>query len=173
MNVELRYGRSTVADSASSAITVPAIGLELRVRLSREASGGQLTVIETSNAPGFGPPLHRHAETEVFRVLSGRYLYEVDGSRFVAETGDVVHVPGGTPHAFINIGDVSASQLVMILPGLDAAAFFSELGDVMQGVAPDREALASFANRWGVEFLGPPLQEPSNLLAATPVRAPR
>jgi len=44
---------------------IPAMGLELAVKLPPEASGGALTVLETVNAPGFGPPLHRHGETEV------------------------------------------------------------------------------------------------------------
>ena len=68
-------------------ISIPAIGLDLFVRLPPAASGGALTVIETVNAPGFGPPRHRHPEAEVFRVLEGQYLYEVDGQRFRAEAG--------------------------------------------------------------------------------------
>jgi len=139
-------------------ISIPAIGLDLWVRLPVSASGGTLAVIETINAPGFGPPLHRHAETEVFRVLEGRYLYELDGRRFHAEAGDVVSVPGGAAHAFINVTDAPARQLVMILPGLDAAAFFTELGAVMQGGIPDRAALNRFGEKWGVTFLGPPLR---------------
>jgi hypothetical protein len=76
-------------------LSIPGLGLELVVNMPQAASGGALTVIETCNAPGFGPPLHRHRETEVFRVLEGRYLFEVDGKRFEAATGDLVSVPGG------------------------------------------------------------------------------
>ena len=68
-------------------LSVPAIGLELRVRVSPATTGGAVTVIETTNAPGFGPPLHRHREAEIFHVLAGRYLFEVDGDRFYADTG--------------------------------------------------------------------------------------
>jgi quercetin dioxygenase-like cupin family protein len=138
-------------------IKIPAIGLELSVRLDPAQSGGSLTVIETENAPGFGPPRHRHAEAEVFRVLTGRYLFEVDGRRFHAEAGDVVSVPGGVAHGFVNVTQEPARQLVMILPGLDAAAFFTELGRIMQTGVPDRAALNAFGESWGVEFLGPPL----------------
>ncbi len=140
------------------AILVPEIGLELMVRLPSQASGGTLTVIETINAPGFGPPLHRHTETEVFRILSGRYLYEVDGRRFFAEERDVVSVPGGAAHTFVNVSDTPSRQLVLILPGLDATAFFTELGSVMKGGIPDKDALDQFGRRWRVEFLGPPLR---------------
>lgn len=140
------------------AVHIPAIGLDLRVRLPPAASDAAMTIIETTNAPGFGPPLHRHTETEVFRVLSGRYLYEIDGRRFYAETGDVVSVPGGAAHAFVNVTDEPAQQLIMILPGLDAKAFFTELGEVMRSGVPDRALLNEFGKRWGVEFLGPPLR---------------
>ena len=40
------------------------------------------------------PPRHRHPEAEIFFVIEGRYLYEVDGRRFYAETGDVRIRPG-------------------------------------------------------------------------------
>ncbi len=139
-------------------LLIPAIGLELQVRLPPGASGGAMTVIETRNAPGFGPPLHRHKEAEIFRVLSGRYLYEVDGERFFAETGDVVSVPGGAAHTFINAGHEPARQLVIIAPGLDATAFFTGLGELMKGGLPGKDALNAFGKAWGMEFLGPPLR---------------
>jgi quercetin dioxygenase-like cupin family protein len=138
-------------------IAVPAIGLELRVPLPPGATDGRMTAIETTNAPGFGPPLHRHREAEIFRVLEGRYRFEVDGTRFTAEAGDVVSVPGGAAHAFVNVTDVPARQFILILPGLDAVAFFTGLGAAMRNGKPDPAALAAFGQRWGVEFLGPPL----------------
>lgn len=149
--------RFVCSTHAEPSIDIPAIGLKLQVRLPGSASDGTLEVIETVNAPGFGPPLHRHPETEIFRVLVGRYLFEVDGRRFVAEAGDLVSVPGGTPHAFLNITDAPARQLVMILPGFDAAAFFTGLGEVMRDGIPHPTLLNAFGQRWGVEFLGPPL----------------
>jgi quercetin dioxygenase-like cupin family protein len=139
-------------------IAIPAIGLHLFVRLPPAASGGALTVIETINAPGCGPPRHRHPETEVFRVLEGRYLYEVDGNRFYAEPGDIVSVPGGAAHGFANVADRPARQLIMILPGLDAQAFFTDLSQVMRDGVPDRRALDVFGARWNVAFVGPPLK---------------
>lgn len=151
-----QFARSTHAEPF---IDIPAIGLQLQVRLPGTASDGALEVIETLNAPGFGPPLHRHPETEVFRVLAGRYLFEVDGRRFIAETGDLVSVPGGTPHAFRNISDEPARQLVMILPGFDAMAFFTGLGEVMRNGVPPPGVLNAFGQRWRVEFLGPPLAD--------------
>mgnify|MGYP001823868057 CR=1 FL=1 len=142
---------------ATQPIKVPAIGLELRVPLTPEISDNVMTIIETTNMPGFGPPLHRHPETEVFRVLEGSYLYEVNGKRFTAEAGDVVSIPGGAIHAFCNRSERPAKQLIMILPALDAVGFFNGLARVMRDGVPDTEALNRFSKRWDVEFLGPPI----------------
>jgi quercetin dioxygenase-like cupin family protein len=144
------------ASGSQPAVKIPALGLELAVTLSPETSGGALTVIETVNAPGFGPPLHRHGETEVFRVLEGRYLFEVNGRRFEAVSGDTLSVPGGDAHAFVNLTDKPARQLIMILPAMDAARFFTDLGEFFK-TKLNRDALNVFGKPWGVEFLGPPL----------------
>ncbi|HTV36230.1 MAG TPA: cupin domain-containing protein [Xanthobacteraceae bacterium] len=138
-------------------IRVPAIGLELTVRLPPHETGGALAVIDTINAPGFGPPLHRHPEVEIFRVLTGRYLFEIDGRQFFADAGDVVSVPGGAAHAFVNVTDEPARQTATIIPGLDAAAFFTALGELMKDGIPAKDALDNFGRLWRVEFLGPPL----------------
>jgi quercetin dioxygenase-like cupin family protein len=139
-------------------IVIPAIGLRLWVRVPPEASTGAMSIIETENAPGFGPPLHRHRETEIFRVLEGKYLYEIDGRRLEANTGDVVIVPGSAPHAFRNITDRPARQFVVITPALDAVGFFTSFADLLRDGPPDPDALAAMGKRWDVEFLGPPLR---------------
>lgn len=138
-------------------IKIPAIGLDLFVRMPPAAAQGAFCFIETINAPGAGPPRHRHPEAEIFRVLEGRYLYEVDGRRFYAEAGDVVSIPGGAAHGFCNVTDKPARQYILMAPALDAAAFFTELAGVMHGGIPDQAALNAFGVKWEVEFLGPPV----------------
>jgi quercetin dioxygenase-like cupin family protein len=142
---------------ADAPIAIPAIGLDLIVHMSPSASGGAFSIIETINAPGKGPPRHKHTEAEIFRVLEGRYLYEMDGRRFYAETGDVISIPGGAEHGFVNVTDKPARQYILIAPALDASAFFTELADVMRNGVPDKAALNRFGAKWRVEFLGPPL----------------
>jgi mannose-6-phosphate isomerase-like protein (cupin superfamily) len=143
-------------DNAKS-VKIPALGLELTVRLPAEVLNGAMTIIETINAAGFGPPLHRHHEAEVFRVMEGAYLFEVDGHRFRAEAGEVICVPGGAAHAFLNVSDHPSRQMVMILPGMDAERFFLGLAEVLASPHSDKAALDAFGVPWGVEFLGPPL----------------
>jgi quercetin dioxygenase-like cupin family protein len=138
-------------------LLIPAIGLELTVRSPPQASGQGLTVIDAAHAPGFGPPLHRHSEAEIFRILSGRYLFEVDGRRFFGEIGDVIAVPSGMPHAFINAANEIARQTITFLPAFDAATFFTKLGALMRDGLPNSDVLNAFGRTWDVEFLGPPL----------------
>jgi quercetin dioxygenase-like cupin family protein len=144
--------------TAAQLVKIPAIGLELAVRLPQSASDGSLVILETINAPGFGPPLHRHPETEIFRVLEGEYLYEVDGKRFHAAPGDLVTVPGGIAHTFTNLSDRPARQIVLMLPAMDALSFFTGLGEIMAAGRPDHATLAAYGAKWGVEFLGPPIK---------------
>jgi quercetin dioxygenase-like cupin family protein len=143
--------------ATESPIKIPAIGLDLFVRLPPATSEGEFCFIETINAPGKGPPQHRHREAEIFRVIEGRYLYQVNGRRFFAEAGDVVSIPGGAAHGFVNVTDAPARQYILIAPALDAAAFFTELAATMRDGLPDQAALNAFGAKWSVEFLGPPL----------------
>jgi Cupin domain len=146
------YSRATEA-----LIKIPVIGLDLFARLPPAASGGDFCLVETINVPGKGPPQHRHARRKSFRVIEGRYLYRVDGRRFFAEAGDVVSIPEGAAHGFVNVTDKPACQYILIAPALDRAAFFTELGETIRDGFPDRVALNAFGVRWNVEFLGPPL----------------
>ncbi len=142
----------------AEAVRIPELGLELTVRLPAETLSGAITMMETVNAAGFGPPLHRHREAEVFRVMEGAYLFEVDGNRFEAQAGDVVCVPGGAAHAFLNVSDKPSRQLVMMLPAMDAERFFLGLAAVLASPHSDRATLNAFGVPWAVEFLGPPLK---------------
>jgi quercetin dioxygenase-like cupin family protein len=142
-----------------NAIHIPAIGLDLKVCIEPSATQGRATLIETHDAPGFGPPMHRHEnETEVFHVLQGRYLFEVNGERKVVQAGETLTALVGTMHRFVNIDDETSRMLVLISPGFDATGFFSQLRDVMADGIPDPATLARFGAKWHIEFLGPPLQ---------------
>jgi quercetin dioxygenase-like cupin family protein len=148
--------------TTAQTVVIPEIGLTLRVCTPPDFRGRGLELIETTNAPGYGPPLHRHREAEIFHVEQGRYLFEVDGRRFEAKKGDTVVANGNVPHRFVNIDDRPSKQLVMIVPGFDALAFFTQLGSAMKGGRLDAQAKQAFSAQWGVEFLGPPLEAPAH-----------
>ncbi|WP_036026120.1 cupin domain-containing protein [Paraburkholderia dilworthii] len=143
----------------SNTIDIPTIGVNVQVRIGPAATGNKETLIETSDEPGYGPPMHRHErETEIFHVLTGQYLFEVDGERTIASAGETVVGPAGSTHRFTNIDKETSRMLVLITPGLDAVAFFVELRSVMSNGEPAPDAIRDFGAKWGVEFVGPPLK---------------
>lgn len=83
----------------------------------------------------------------------------MEGRRFYAEVGDVVSIPGGAEHGFVNVTDKPARQYILMAPALDAEAFFTELAATMRNGIPDQALLNAFGAKWRVEFLGPPLKK--------------
>ena len=134
--------------AAAPRVHLEAIGVEVTERLPPTATGGAFSIIETTNRPGFGPPLHRHPETEIFRVLEGRYLYRIDDRTFHASEGDLVVTPGNAVHAFRNVTDRPARQLVMIVPGWDSIALFSELDAAIIDGVLDPTLRDAWCRRW-------------------------
>jgi quercetin dioxygenase-like cupin family protein len=76
--------------------------------VSREFTGEELgagvSIILVDTPPGRGPSLHRHRYEEVFVVRDGEVTFTLGDEERVARAGDIVVVPPGTPHAFVNTG---------------------------------------------------------------------
>jgi hypothetical protein len=117
-------------------------------------------LIETVDATGYGPRLHKYHEAEMLYILEGRHLFQVDGERVELEKGDTVVENCNVPHTFVKIDDRPSRQLVMIVRGFDALAFFTQLGSAMKGGKLDSQEMGAFCAQWGVDFLGPPLGGP-------------
>ena len=61
--------------------------------------------------PGRGAPLHRHAYDEIVVVQEGRGLMVMGDETRETVAGDIVVVKAGTPHGFINSGEVVLRQV--------------------------------------------------------------
>ena len=61
--------------------------------------------------PGRGPRLHKHDYDEVVYVIEGRSKWTVDGQERDATAGDVLVVPAGVPHKFVDTGDGNLRQI--------------------------------------------------------------
>ena len=61
--------------------------------------------------PGRGPSLHRHPYAEVFIVQEGRATFFVDEEQHEVTAGQVVVVPAGRAHGFVNSGDGPLRQI--------------------------------------------------------------
>ena len=79
-------------------------GSERSRQFDGEQHGVGVSFILVDAVPGHGPKLHRHAYQEIFSVESGKATFTLDGAELDAGAGDVVVVPAGTPHAFVNSG---------------------------------------------------------------------
>jgi quercetin dioxygenase-like cupin family protein len=74
-------------------------------RFDGHAYGGvDLSFFWTDAQPGTGPRLHRHPYAEIFVIQDGRVLFTVGDETIEASGGQIVVVPAGTPHTFVNLG---------------------------------------------------------------------
>ncbi len=49
--------------------------------------------------------LHRHDAEEIFRILSGRIRYQVDGETRDVGPGEILVIPAGAVHAYVTLED--------------------------------------------------------------------
>lgn len=67
------------------------VGEETLVKVSPADSNGQMAFFHLVAPPMSGPPLHFHTrEDELFYVLEGELVFELDGERFTAVAGSTV-----------------------------------------------------------------------------------
>jgi len=58
----------------------------------------------TDLPPGEGPRLHRHPYEEVFVIHEGQATYTLGDTQLSVTAGQIVLVPAGIPHKFVNSG---------------------------------------------------------------------
>ena len=63
-----------------------------------------ISFIVVNAPPGGGPKLHRHPYEEVFVVQEGNATFTAGEETIEASGGQVVVVPAGVPHKFVNSG---------------------------------------------------------------------
>jgi len=70
-----------------------------------------VSVIVVDAPPGGGPRLHRHPYEEVFVIQAGTVTFTAGDETIEASGGQVVVVPGGVPHKFVNTGEGRLRQV--------------------------------------------------------------
>jgi len=65
----------------------------------------------SGTAPGKGPDLHKHPYEEVFVVQEGELTFTVGDETIDARGGQIVVVPAGVPHKFVNSGAGRAEHI--------------------------------------------------------------
>jgi quercetin dioxygenase-like cupin family protein len=132
------------------------IGKETFVKLAAGTHAAPISIFEDVSPPRHGPPLHKHEFEEFLYVLSGEFLFEVDGKQFQARPGDFVYAPPNIPHLFQNTSDRDARLLVVARPG-GIEKYFAELAEKAMADPGNVGALNAIAPRYGITVLGPPM----------------
>jgi len=73
--------------------------------------GATVSLILDHSDPGHGPRLHRHPYDETWVVLNGSLTFTVDEAQQQAHAGDIVIVPPGVAHKFVNDGPDRSSMV--------------------------------------------------------------
>jgi mannose-6-phosphate isomerase-like protein (cupin superfamily) len=130
------------------------------IKATAADTGGQMSLLEITQAPGFEAPLHvHHREDEGFWILEGDATFEVGDSTIEAHAGDYLFGPRGIPHRF-SVGENGCRLLFIMTPG-----GFEDLVMEMSEPAltrtvpppsdeePDMERVQVIAIKYGCELL--------------------
>src|SRR5687768_13335705 len=131
------------------------------IKATAADTGGQMTILEITEPPGYEAPLHvHHREDEGFWILDGDVTFEVGETTIEARTGDYVFGPRDIPHRY-TVGENGCRMLFIMTPG-----GFEDLVRAMSEPAggrtvpppaekePDMERIAAIAKEYGGELLG-------------------
>jgi quercetin dioxygenase-like cupin family protein len=129
--------------------------LAIRFLVEGEASGGTVAVFEFDVPAGAKLPVaHSHdAYEETVYGLRGTLTWTIDGTAVEIGPGEAVCIPRGTVHRFDNHGDVDATVLAIVSPGVLRPDYFRELAAVVEAAAggpPSPSDIAAVMLRHGL-----------------------
>jgi mannose-6-phosphate isomerase-like protein (cupin superfamily) len=132
-------------------------GFAVVVKADELQTGGVVSVLETEEPPGFGPPLHVHHDcAEAFYVLQGEYVMHLDDRQVVCGPGAFVFIPQGVRHGFVT-GDVPGRKLNFYFPA-SMVGYFHDLEVALRDVQVSEDELTRIAARHAMEIVGPPAE---------------
>lgn len=134
------------------------LGIPMMIRLHGCDTGGVLSVVESHDVPGGGPPPHIHTrEDETFQVLEGDYEFTVAAQNFIAKKGATIFAPRGVPHTYRYLGTVPGRLMCTITPS-GFEGFFEAIAALSAEQQQDIPRVMQIAQRFGLQFLPPPQQ---------------
>ena len=132
------------------------LGIPMVIRIHGRDTGGVLSVVESHDLPGGGPPPHIHLrEDETFQVLESDYEFTVDDKKFVAKPGTTIFAPRGIPHTYRHVGKTTGRLMCVISPS-GFEGFFEEIGALTPQQQQDIPRVMAIAKKYGLEILPPP-----------------
>jgi mannose-6-phosphate isomerase-like protein (cupin superfamily) len=138
---------------ADNAEQIRPFGIDMRVMLGAEHTGGMFSAILGEVKPGEGPPPHLHRDREeYFFVVSGTYSLSVNGQESTIGPGTLVFVPRGTVHAFTNTSDATGQLLEWTIPGSNGD-YFRAMHEMEQNGGFNPETFAAINRKYVTEFV--------------------
>jgi quercetin dioxygenase-like cupin family protein len=139
--------------STGEAIMVGA--MTIRFLVEGTETGGSVALFEFDVPAGARvPAAHSHdGYDETIYGLAGTLGWTVEGAQSVVGPGETLFIPRGTVHRFENAGDVDASALAVVTPGILEPSYFREIGAILAAAAggpPDFAALEEVMRRHGL-----------------------
>ena len=132
-------------------------GTTYRTILSTEATGGAMSITDSTTPAGEGPPLHVHAaEDEIFVVLTGEMEFMLDGVLSRQGPGGAVFIPRGHEHTYRVSSDTPSRHLVILTPG-GFEGFFADMAANGYRIPDDMGPITESAARHNLTFTGPPI----------------
>ena len=125
----------------------------MSVKATAEDTGDAFTLLEATEPPDFGPPMHIHREAaKAFYVLEGEYRIFVRDEEFACPAGSFIYIPAGVPHGF-RVGPVPSRKLNLYTPAA-MVGYFDELSAALAADRADPDTLAAIADRHGMDVVG-------------------
>jgi mannose-6-phosphate isomerase-like protein (cupin superfamily) len=121
------------------ALSNPFTGEHIVFTETADTTDGEFVRFDWRSSPGGNISEHVHPrQEERFTILSGAARFTVNGKPLVAEAGQTVVVPAGTPHSEGNFGTVDVLGTVVLRPALHAKQWHEALA----GLAADFKCTA-------------------------------
>jgi len=134
------------------ALSINPFGLDMKVLLSTEATGGAISVLMAWHKPGEGPPDHVHfSQEEMFFIVEGTYELTVGDQTSTVGPGTIVFIPRNVVHRFKNVGDTTARMLDWSLPG-GQDHYFKEIADLAASDGFTGEKVAEISKKFDTNF---------------------
>jgi quercetin dioxygenase-like cupin family protein len=106
-----------LAKERKSMPTTQKANLTTHVMLRSEQTGGQVSITDIElPAHTVGPPLHTHDFDEVYYVLQGELIFQVEDTLATKGAGEVSFAPRNVPHTLANHGGAPARYLLVCTP---------------------------------------------------------
>jgi quercetin dioxygenase-like cupin family protein len=136
------------------ALSIKPFGLDIKVLLSTEATGGAVSVLMGWHKPGEGPPDHVHfSQEEIFFIVEGTYELTVNSDTSTVGPGTVVFIPRDVVHRFKNVGDTTACMLDWTLPG-GQDHYFKAISDLAASDGFTGEKAMEISKKFDTNFPG-------------------